>query len=91
MTQFDMPNRDTIEAELLVQLLADRLAELTAPEPWRSVEEPPEILEQVFARVALEAVRIGYHTRSYACGWATSDGRELLGVTGWQPIVRPEP
>lgn len=79
------------EAGSLLLDLADRIAALTTPEPWRSPSEPPAIFELVFVRIGKDCVEIGYHTKEYLCGWADRDGRVLCGVTGWKPIIRPAP
>jgi hypothetical protein len=69
--------------------LADRLAELTKPEPWRSPSEPPTHMNDVFVRYAntagTQSVKTGYYDTVHK-SWV-----RLPTVTGWQPIVRPEP
>lgn len=73
----------------LLRDLADRLAELTKPAPWRSVDEPPADTNDVFIRDrrcdGTEVVKIGYYDVINRTWPRTST------VIGWQPIVRPAP
>ena len=76
---------DIDEAADLLLTLADRLAELTRLEPWRSPSEPPTANCLAWAKHADGRVYEVYYF---------ADGGGFLpiqGVTGWKPIVRPEP
>ena len=80
----------------MLKTLADRLAELTTPEPWRSPSEPPQAGNHVWVRYEGSGTQV---TRGFVCPlgkWHKAfsvDGQcaRIRRPTGWQPIVRPLP
>jgi len=78
-----------ISAYKLLMGLADRLAELTKPEPWRSPSELPVAIRDR----AMTLVKRGRDV-SVVCddsGSAREVFEWLNSLVGWKPIVRPEP
>jgi hypothetical protein len=72
------------ESGALLFDLADRLAELTKPEPWRSPSEVPESDQHIWTKKTDGTIHLAFFFSDFDSSFDDD-------VTGWKPIVRPEP
>lgn len=81
---------------ILLGSFAERLEQLTTPEPWQTSPPPLDGLQFVRIQAADSSQRVAEGWYCHEAGWRTARSNWPLllpgeSVTGWREIVRPAP